>query len=89
MKEPRGKLETFEVILQDYYKTVNGKLNNAPQKKSSRTDVKKNAKVQKTESFSNMKCEPKNGAALLAVCRGKVTMYRFGLRMLFETKNLF
>ena len=77
MIEPRGKLETFEVILQDYYQTINGKLKNATSKRNSRIDVKKNAKELKTESFCSMRGQSNNGAAFLAVCRGKVTMSTF------------
>ena len=66
MIEPRGKLETFEVILQDYYQTINGKLKNATSKRNSRT-----------EAFCSMRGQSNNGAAFLAVCRGKVTMSTF------------
>jgi hypothetical protein len=75
--EPRGKLETFEVILHEYYQTIDGKFKDVS-KCNSRTDVKKKAKLQKSESHVGAKCQADNGAAFLAVCRGKVTVYRIG-----------
>ncbi|TVU10354.1 hypothetical protein EJB05_43878, partial [Eragrostis curvula] len=65
--EPKGSTEELEPVLKGYYDTILGK---APVKKG-RGGAKQNVKNRVTKNSSQ---EPtKTGAALLAVCRGKVS----------------
>ncbi|MCO5560281.1 hypothetical protein L7F22_013892 [Adiantum nelumboides] len=69
--EPRGQMETFETMLADYYRVVNGQSKVAVQKGKQRGGGKRISKGHHPETF--MKEKSKSGAAFLAVCRGKVS----------------
>ena len=69
VSEPKGSSEELDPVLKGYYDAILGK---APVKKA-RGDSKQIVKNRVTKKSSQE--SPKAGAALLAVCRGKVLFY--------------
>ncbi|KAH7387611.1 hypothetical protein KP509_16G032600 [Ceratopteris richardii] len=69
--EPRGQMEGFETILAEYYRAISGKPKSSSEKPKPRGGGKR---ILKDEPIKvSVKRQPKNGAAFLAVCRGKVS----------------